>query len=306
MISPVERQRRARQFRGLDRGHWEQLWEGLRLPLSIRPGALPDEHALLRRHLPSGAERTRLIEVGCAPGRFLDYFARHFGYRVTGLDYAPEACRTTRANLDLLGTPATILGGDLFTFQPAGGGYDVVLSVGLIEHFTNVGEVVRRLVGMADPDGGFIVTMVPNLYGLEGLVLEAFRPRVFDGHLRISRRELIWLHERAGTETLFADYAGGVSVPLLVRGTGFPRRHRRIALAANFPIAVLNRVVKKIEVFVQRFPRNVLFSPSLMYIGRRAKGDRGERARRCLPATSAAPAGRGTYHRSPIRRAPAA
>lgn len=302
MIDPIERQRRTRQFRELDRQHWEQLWERLRLPLSIRPGAIPDEHALLRRHLPSGRGGMRLIEVGCAPGRFLDYFARHFGYQVTGLDYAPEACRTTRANLAMLGTPATILGGDLFTFRPADGGFDVVLSVGLIEHFTNVDEVVRKLIGMADPDGGCIVTLVPNLYGLEGLVLRAFRPRVYDGHLRISRRELIRLHERSGTETLFADYVGGISVPLLVRGTGFPRRHPRIALAVNSPIGVLNRIVKKIEVVLGRFPRNVLFSPSLMYIGRRAEGS----VRRGLPAGGATPRGRGTRPPSLIRRAPAA
>ena len=82
--------------------YWERFWTGCRLPLTIRAAAIPDEHQLFQRFLPATGQATMLAEIGCAPGKWLHYFSTEFGYSVTGIDYAPNACETTRENLRLL------------------------------------------------------------------------------------------------------------------------------------------------------------------------------------------------------------
>ena len=263
----------------LPKEYWQHVWGGAKLPRTVRPGAIPDLNALFRRFLPSQREPVRLLEAGCAPGRWLHYFAKHFGYTVTGLEYVSQACELTHRNLALLDTPARIVNADLFDYVPEEGPFDVVISVGLVEHFVDLDAVVERLIRLAHPDGGLIVTLVPNLYGVEGWMLERIRPRVYAGHVRISPAQLTGLHEASGVETLFCDYVGGCFLPPPLRGTEFARKHPRTALLVNLPAIGLNRIVKYVEVATNKFPRGRLWSPKVMYIGRRNGKDEGRGTR---------------------------
>lgn len=248
--------------------YWERFWAGRRLPLTIRAAAIPDEHQLFRRFLPTTGQETTLAEIGCAPGKWLHYFRTEFGFSVTGIDYAPKACETTRENLRLLGTDGTIVNADIFQYSPPGDGFDVVASFGLIEHFEDLSSIVNRLVGLVKP-GGTIVSIVPNLFGPEGWMLKTVRPKVYAGHVPIRLRQFQQLHETAGTESLFSDYLGGCSLAPPLRGTDFSRKHPRIALLADLPAIGVNRLFRYLQVATGVFPRLWFASPKLIYIGRR-------------------------------------
>jgi 2-polyprenyl-3-methyl-5-hydroxy-6-metoxy-1,4-benzoquinol methylase len=248
--------------------YWEWFWEECRLPLTIRTAAIPDEHNLFRRFLPHPGPETTLAEIGCAPGKWLHYFAREFGYSVTGIDYAPNACETTRKNLRLLEVDAAVVNADLFEYEPPAGGYDVVVTFGLIEHFEDSSSIVNRLTGFVKP-GGVIASVVPNLYGPEGWVLKAVRPEVYAGHVPIRLQEFRRFHESAGMETLFSNYLGGCIMTPPLRGTEFLRKHPRLGLLANLPAIGVNRVARYVQVATGVFPRLWFASPKLIYIGRR-------------------------------------
>jgi SAM-dependent methyltransferase len=262
----------------LPKEYWQHVWGGARLPRTVRPGAIPDLDALFKRFLPSRGEPVRLLEAGCAPGRWLHYFAKQFGYQVTGLEYVSQACGLTRQNLAMLDTPAEIVNADLFDYVPEKGPFDVVISVGLVEHFVDLEAVVRRLAELARPDGGLIVTVVPNLHGVEGWMLKRIRPRVYAGHVRISLEQLTAVHESSGVQTLFSDYAGGCFLPPPLRGTEFARKHPTAALLVNLPVIALNRALKCVEVAANKFPRGRLWSPKLMYVGRRSVSPTSDKA----------------------------
>ena len=249
--------------------YWEDFWEGCRLPQTIRAAAIPDENQLFRQYLPSSGADTTLAEVGCAPGKWLHYFASEFGYSVTGIDYAPNACETTRRNLRILGIPGHVVNADIFQYSPQNG-FDVVTSFGLIEHFNDLQRIVNRLVALVKP-GGLIVSTVPNLYGPEGWVLRTVRPKVYAGHVRIGLAQFQQVHESAGAETLFANYLGGLFLTPPLRGTQFARRHPRLGLLANLPAISVNRVVRYVQVASGVFPRFKYVSPKLVYIGRRSE-----------------------------------
>lgn len=260
--------------------YWERSWAGRRLPLTVRAQAIPDEHRLFRRFLPAAGRDTTLAEIGCAPGKWLHYFRTEFGYSVTGVDYAPNACEITRENLRLLGTDGAIVNADVFEYTPPGDGFDVVVSLGLIEHFDDSASIIGRLVGLVRP-GGTIVSIVPNLFGPEGWVLKIVRPRVYAGHVPIRLHEFRELHESAGTETLFANYLGGCFLTPPLRGTEFARNHPRLALLANLPAIGANRLFRAFQSATGVFPRLSFASPKIIYIGRRTTVSPGAAVSRC-------------------------
>jgi len=259
-------------FEQLSQDYWESVWKGARLPQRVLPDEIPDHHNLFNLFLPGGNSRKTLIEIGCAPGKWMHYFAKHFGYAVTGLDYATDACELTKQNLALLHTEAEVIREDFLEYQ-SDRKFDVVFSFGFVEHFTNVNAIIARLVCLMNPDGGYIITVIPNLCGLNGLISRTFRPKVFYGHVKIALSELISLHKDAGIETLFADFIGGIYVTHPMQKNSFSIEHPRISRFINLPIRALNRSVKTAEVKTNRFPRSAYLSRSLMYIGQKENRD---------------------------------
>lgn len=136
---------------------------------------------LIRRHL-SGVQGRRCLEIGCHPGRYLWYFHTQLGYDVSGIEYVEPACDLTRAALQRAGVPAQIFHADLFDFRPPDGKpYDVVLSVGLVEHFVDIRPVVERHIELLAP-GGTLVIIAPNHRGLPGMLLRRILPDVYARH----------------------------------------------------------------------------------------------------------------------------
>ena len=79
----------------------------------------------------------------------MSYFARRFGYNVSGVEYAEGACEKTIENLRLLSIPAEVYLADFIEFE--GDAYDVVFSYGFIEHFPDLERVMSRLWTLCAP-----------------------------------------------------------------------------------------------------------------------------------------------------------
>jgi 2-polyprenyl-3-methyl-5-hydroxy-6-metoxy-1,4-benzoquinol methylase len=124
---------------------------------------------LFDRYLPTGGT---CFEVGCYPGDYLIYLGRQFGYTVNGIDLAP--------GLDQLPTHIRAQGvevgtfhrEDFLTFAPEKK-YDVVYSLGFVEHFTNFEEVIEKHVSLLN-HGGTLVLACPNFRGLQYVLHRVF------------------------------------------------------------------------------------------------------------------------------------
>jgi 2-polyprenyl-6-hydroxyphenyl methylase/3-demethylubiquinone-9 3-methyltransferase len=174
----------------------------------------------LRSVLPVDPTKT-FVEIGSGPGRFLIYFHRVFGYQVSGCDYSPASCTLARENLARAGVPGTIHQADLFEFQ---GQYDVVYSGGVIEHFDSPGTVLEVFARLLRP-GGYLVTTVPNLKGLNGLYRRLLKPETFETHRIITLGELRGWHERLGLRAVLATGFGSLCLNR-VPSDPFPRAPR--------------------------------------------------------------------------------
>jgi SAM-dependent methyltransferase len=149
---------------------------------------------------------SRLIEVGCGGSVWLPYFAREHGFEVSGLDYSEQGCAAAEHVLNREGVKAEVICGDMFD-PPTGlaGTFDMVISYGVVEHFTDTAAAVRACASFVRP-GGTVMTVIPNLAGLSGVGLKYFNRPVYDIHVPMTAGQLAEAHERAGLEVISCDY----------------------------------------------------------------------------------------------------
>ncbi len=191
---------------------WEQTWSKIRLPAMISPDTRhPVVKEMLRvfsRHLPR-REMTAL-EIGGAPGQFLAYFSKYYGYQASALDYSETGCRKIRENFDLLGLDITIYNRDFFNDLSDMPRFDLVFSLGFIEHFQNVEEVVARHLSLLKEDG-FLIVGVPNFRGISAVVLKQLAPELLAGHNLEAMDINAWqsFENKYGLVPLFKGYIGG-------------------------------------------------------------------------------------------------
>jgi 2-polyprenyl-3-methyl-5-hydroxy-6-metoxy-1,4-benzoquinol methylase len=139
-----------------------------------------------------------LLEVGCGGSQYLPYFSREFGLHVTGLDYSEPGCAAAERVLAAEGVDGEIVRADFFSApQKLTGKFDVVVSMGVVEHFADTAKSIAAIAKLVKP-GGLVLTTIPNMCGLTGALQKAFDRDVFEKHVPLDREMLRRAHEEAG------------------------------------------------------------------------------------------------------------
>lgn len=155
--------------------YWEQVHARqprMRLPSKL---SVPTRNLqrLLKRYI---MEDMRVLEIGFAPGKQLSYIAKVVGANVSGLDYSETGIAFARMLFETLEIEADMRCEDLFSTTFESDQFDVVYSVGLVEHFDDPSPVVRRHVELVRPGGVALIT-IPNFGGLYGRLRQKFDPK---------------------------------------------------------------------------------------------------------------------------------
>ena len=227
-----------------DAAFWEDYWGRFSLPDAI------DESRSFDRAVARGLRELlrdasgQVLEVGCAPGRWLAFISKEFGLGVSGIEYTADGVAATRRNLELLGVRnADIREADFLTAAPSPK-YDVVLSLGFVEHFTDVEAVMRKHAAWARP-GGLIIVGVPNFRGVHGWLQRGLDPEVLARHnlTIMDVDKLAAIGRSAGLVTESARYLGSLEPSLPIARAG-------VKGAADFLAKVALRAVR----FVRQAP----------------------------------------------------
>jgi SAM-dependent methyltransferase/glycosyltransferase involved in cell wall biosynthesis len=240
---------------GWDRYYAAGPW---RLPAYADEALHPHRARLIRRFLPCGPGK-RLLEVGSAPGRYLAWFAREFGYEVAGIDYSPGGHEATLRNMELTGTRAEVILGDFFAYPFAPTSFDVVLSTGFVEHFDDRRRVLSRMDELLRP-GGWLLATWPNLRGLNGWIFRRFRPKAAAGHFSFGAAEVAAVLRERGYAIC---YAGPLDGPFLLDPTAeaaWTGRHPDLARLTRAPLAVFNRCSRGLNRLLGWMPESDLLS----------------------------------------------
>lgn len=108
-----------------------------------------------------GNSAKTIIEIGAFPGRFLAYLSAKYSLKATALDYNSEIDRINDAFTVMYGSRLEeLIKADFLRHTPVTG-YDIVLSIGFIEHFANYEEILDRHLLYLN-QGGVLVIMIPN------------------------------------------------------------------------------------------------------------------------------------------------
>ena len=251
-----------------DVGYWEDVWKTVRIPQEKKAKDVHEIHRILSKLLP--ACKLKLIEIGCAPGSWLAYFHNYFSYPVSGIEYAPKAYEKTIENLKTLNIPGEIFQCDFFKFNHEP--FDIVFSVGFIEHFENVVPVVQKIVNLCVPNGGFVITIIPSMQGINWWISKIFRPHVAGGHYPIKKNELIKYHEQCGLKTRYCNYVESLHILLPIDKNTFSKKHPSVSTVLNLPFRIWNRIVSILTKKMGLYPKLSFLTKSIIYIGEKVSG----------------------------------
>jgi 2-polyprenyl-3-methyl-5-hydroxy-6-metoxy-1,4-benzoquinol methylase len=223
MITNIDRKRRTTTAMHVGeasrKATWERLWTQ-RKRVHIYRNVIEEA----KRYL-ADLRNARVLEVGCGRGATLLELAR-CGANVVGLDYAESSistCEALRSTVGLDGRADFVLG-DARSLPFASESFDLVYSIGLLEHFEQPSVLLSEQHRVLRP-GGFLLVQVPqkfSVYTMMKIPLTKLGRWPYGGwETQYSAAELGVLVHRAGFEA-GAAFGYGSFALALVRHFFFP------------------------------------------------------------------------------------
>jgi SAM-dependent methyltransferase len=190
---------------------WEDYWEGKPGNGSRKKTTLLIREILktFDRYLPESKGLT-ILEVGGAYGEYLLYLTRRFDYNAFSLDYSRVGNEQTLETFSKAGIPVEVFERDLFSDNSDLPKFDIVYSLGFIEHFDDPGMVVAKHLDLLKP-GGILLLGVPNYAGIYQPVLKRLAPSIAETHNMQIMNLDNWkgFEQKLSLQPIFTGYVGG-------------------------------------------------------------------------------------------------
>lgn len=217
---------------------------------------------LFKKFLDKGDKK--VLEIGCAKGKQLIYFAKEFGYEVYGVDYSLKGVELAKQNLNLAEVEGIILCEDIFQTSLKEESFDIVYSMGLVEHFENPADIIDIHIKLLKK-GGILLITIPNfkdsmyftlnkLLGKDRTLLETHNISIMD------KKVLSELFQGMKIKIIMLDYFGPIDFTLVF---GSIRSKPMLYLAH-----LANQFIGYLTFFM---PGSRYFSPYMVLIGQKAK-----------------------------------
>lgn len=249
-----------------DRASWDLMWSRRRDVHFPDRSWYPDDRFIrLFDSLPVHNDRPVVLELGAAASRWLPFLAVRWQAEVWGLDYSTRGCELARDALARTGVHGTILQRDLFDpNDDLVGRFDLVYSLGLIEHFSDTAAAVRAMTRFTRT-GGFVLSVVPNMCGLIGLVQRLADRDVYAGHARLTPEALHRAHRSTDLVPIRWGWFGSYDPTVVSEGRSGRITERVLSawrFATRTPIWATLRLLRA-------EPESRLFSPHVVCVAQR-------------------------------------
>lgn len=224
-------------------------------------------HVIYQKYLPK-TKGAKALEVGSAPGSYLVRLSQTFGFVPYGVEYSESGVELNRKlftwhNIN----PDNVILADFLSdefHQQYKGYFDIVISRGFIEHFTDVEDIINKHINLLTK-GGCLVVSIPNLKRANYILTWIFnREEISLCNINIMQKgKFSELFDKERLSTLFCDYYGTFSFFLFNTERNSPTRFllgfcHRLQLILNMVFRLL---------FKDKGAESRLFSPYLIFIG---------------------------------------
>jgi len=192
-----------------------------------------------------------VLDVGCGFGEQLLWFRRK-GYKVRGIDLSHEVARVAhKKNIAVISADARAL-----PFQDKS--FDIVYSLGVLEHFYNIEKALEEQLRIIQP-GGTIIVAIPYIWSPFALAITAFeviRGVAFKygftatrGKL-FSKKQLKSLLSKVGFENIEMELYYGLSFlrifPFIIRNKRFISLIEKSILSKKLGLILYAQGIKKV------------------------------------------------------------
>ncbi|WP_231425428.1 bifunctional 2-polyprenyl-6-hydroxyphenol methylase/3-demethylubiquinol 3-O-methyltransferase UbiG [Pedobacter sp. Leaf250] len=195
-----------------DRAFWVNYWESKK-GLAVQIPSNYVFHKQLEEVVKQNNIQTA-IELGGFPGYYAVFLRKYLQLDVTLLDYFvhPPVVNELLGKNGLKEQDIHIIETDLFSYQPEKQ-YDLVLSCGLIEHFNDTADIIKRHIAFVKPGGTLFITL-PNFKAVNGWFQRNFDKENYDKHnINSMNPELLKsICLEAGLKEVKSGYFGRFSV----------------------------------------------------------------------------------------------
>lgn len=253
-----------------DKSHWDTVYHhaATGIELGWKPtsyDSLCIEHMLMAeidRCMPE-----TVLEIGCGNSTWLPYLAKKRNLKVSGMDYSEEGCELARQRLGAEGVSATVYCDDLFKADVNRiGQYDFVYTLGVVEHFSNLEDVLSNLLKFVKP-GGTLLTEVPNIASMHGVLSWLYQPRQLDKHENTTRSMLTRAYSNLSLTDIHSQYWGLFSLNMVAWGFNqrFPKLDSIILPIVRRVVYYSDIILKVMKVFKGILP----FAPFIYIVGKK-------------------------------------
>ena len=153
---------------------WDNYWNDVTIPVQYNPGFNNDRAIaeVIMRFAPHGGDFSKkAMEIGCAPGKWMLFLLEKSGYMVHGCEYLKSGAEKTRQNFEYFRVAEKkyrVFQGDFFTLELERD-YDLVLSLGFVEHFVDFRGVMEKHLALLK-SGGLLIVGLPRFIGVNWLI----------------------------------------------------------------------------------------------------------------------------------------
>jgi len=156
-----------------------------------------------------------ILDVGCGQGMMMEYFAE-YGNSVIGIDITPQSVGFSASR------GLAVIEADARSIPFLDNTFDLVYSLGVIEHFSGTKQALKEQVRVCKP-GGIVVAVVPNLitpYCLASICFELLTRRehklIVTYGKPFSRKRLSKMFKTSGCDRIMVEsYYGSAFLRVL-------------------------------------------------------------------------------------------
>jgi SAM-dependent methyltransferase len=200
-----------------EKDFWSDFWQNHKLPQIVNLKLKNDRVIAesIKKYVVR-KENAKALEIGTSFGKWLVFLHKEFGFKVTGYEYLEELILPARKNLEICGVAKenfNIVQRD-FLNSPLDEKFDLTLSLGFVEHFENVLEVIKKHAEVTKP-GGQIIIGIPRFKGIGYFIQKTIdkdsdNPLLPAHNLSIMEPEILAdLGQQAGLKVVDSFYVGG-------------------------------------------------------------------------------------------------
>ncbi|PPD18660.1 MAG: hypothetical protein CTY24_12605 [Methylobacter sp.] len=245
---------------------WNDSYTTRDEPVDLKLGWRDYTNGLIAKKIQGiGLDGKKILEIGAGDSYWLPFFAKQYpNSRFAGLDYSPAGCEKLANRIAFSGlSNLDVYHQDMFeTGNALHGTFDLVISFGLVEHFTVLSEVLR-IKSLYLNRQGYLFTLIPNMAGSIGYLTKRFNRKVYEAHNPHDWHSFHDGHRQAGLTVIAGGYLGSSNFGVL--SSCF---HNKAGLSWHSYVFLsrLSKAVFFMENQYRDLPTSKLFSPYIYAI----------------------------------------